>query len=42
MRRCYNPNQGSYKNYGAKGIQVAPEWHDFARFLEDMGAKPED
>ena len=25
-RRCYNPNQPCYKNYGARGIKVCDEW----------------
>jgi len=28
IRRCYNPNDGSYKYYGAKGITVCAEWLD--------------
>lgn len=31
--RCYNQNTASYKNYGARGIQVALEWKkDFLIF----------
>lgn len=26
--RCYNPNTDSYKNYGARGIKVCPEWNN--------------
>ena len=26
LRRCYNPNQKSYKDYGARGIKVCDEW----------------
>ena len=25
-----------YKNYGAKGVTVAPEWHDFNIFERDV------
>lgn len=32
--RCYNPNNSSYKDYGARGIVVCPEWHDFMAFAE--------
>jgi hypothetical protein len=39
-RRCENPKDGSYKNYGARGIKVCPRWHVFENFLADMGRKP--
>ncbi len=29
MSRCYNKKNKSYKNYGARGIIVCNEWHDF-------------
>ncbi len=33
--RCYDPNQESYRYYGAKGIRVCDEWkHDFTSFLK--------
>jgi hypothetical protein len=36
--RCYNPNNISFKNYGAKGIFVCERWiNSFANFLSDMG-----
>lgn len=38
--RCYNSAHPSYKAYGARGIKVAPEWHDYARFAADMGERP--
>lgn len=28
MRRCYNEDHKTYKDYGAKGIRVCEEWHD--------------
>lgn len=32
-QRCYNPNNKSYKNYGARGIKVCDEWkNDFMNF----------
>lgn len=37
MNRCNDPNHYQYRYYGRKGIKVAPEWHDFDVFLEDMG-----
>lgn len=35
LDRCYNPKSTSYKWYGAKGITVSPEWHDFETFKVD-------
>lgn len=32
--RCYNEKVRSYADYGAKGIRVCDEWHDFAKFSE--------
>lgn len=31
-QRCYNPNNASFKNYGAKGIKVCEEWQKFIPF----------
>lgn len=32
-QRCNNPNNISYKNYGAKGVKVCDEWeHDYLSF----------
>jgi len=39
MERCYNPNQVGYQYFGGRGINVAPDWHDFVTFLEDMGER---
>ena len=34
-QRCYNPNNTSYKNYGAKGITICEEWlNDPVAFYE--------
>lgn len=34
-QRCYNPNNGSYQWYGAKGVTVCAEWlESFAAFAE--------
>lgn len=32
--RCRNPRDGSYHNYGGRGITVCPEWEDFPTFHE--------
>ncbi len=40
MRRCYDRNNCNYKNYGARGIKVCPDWLIFDNFLADMGEKP--
>lgn len=31
-QRCLNPNNKSYKNYGARGISICEEWSDFNNF----------
>lgn len=41
-KRCCDPLQSSYENYGAKGIDVCQSWLDsFENFLLDMGERPE-
>lgn len=30
--RCNNPKATGYKNYGARGIKVYPEWDDYPTF----------
>ena len=42
MRRCEWGGTPNYETYGAVGIRVAPEWHEFPKFLEDMGVRPEE
>jgi hypothetical protein len=37
MRRCYKSQDKDYKNYGARGVIVCPEWHDYIKFAADMG-----
>ncbi|QEM43310.1 HNH endonuclease [Bacillus phage Chotacabras] len=33
-QRCYNPKRKRYEYYGARGIKVCDEWHDFVPFME--------
>jgi hypothetical protein len=40
LRRCHSPTDASYRNYGGRGIEVCDRWHDFERFLADMGERP--
>ena len=40
-KRCENPRNASYRNYGQRGIQMCTEWAEsFEAFLRDMGPKP--
>jgi hypothetical protein len=39
-QRCHNENSAQYKYYGAKGIFVCDEWHEFENFYRDMGEPP--
>jgi len=39
--RCYNENNGEYKNYGARGIVMCERWIvSFENFIADMGTRP--
>ena len=41
-RRCYNPGDSSFGNYGGRGIGVCHRWRwSFGTFLEDMGERPD-
>lgn len=39
-RRCRNPKDKSYNNYGGRGIIICPQWSSFKIFLDDMGIAP--
>lgn len=42
VRRCHNPNDQAYHNYGARGIHVCAEWREsFAAFVEFVGLRPD-
>ena len=38
--RCNNPQNAAYKNYGGRGIRIAPEWEDFSAFAAAVGEPP--
>ena len=40
-RRCTNPDDDRYSDYGGRNIEVCERWlNSFENFLEDMGEKP--
>lgn len=45
IRRCHDPKNRSYQNYGARGIFVCDRWRlapdGFRNFCEDMGSRPD-
>lgn len=39
-KRCNNPNEPGYKNYGGRGITYVNDWEHFENFARDMGIRP--
>lgn len=40
-QRCTNPNNKSFKDYGARGITICDRWlNSFENFVLDMGLRP--
>lgn len=37
IRRCLDPKNPSFANYGGRGITVCDRWRSFEKFLSDMG-----
>lgn len=40
VARCTVPTNGSYPNYGGRGISVCDRWRTFENFIADMGPRP--
>jgi hypothetical protein len=40
VRRCTNPQDKDYSNYGGRGITVCTTWLNYATFALDMGEPP--
>ena len=39
-RRCRNPRNPRYQDYGERGILICERWNNFAAFYADMGTRP--
>lgn len=43
VRRCYDQDFHSYKNYGAKGVKISEDWlgeNGIWQFISDIGERP--
>lgn len=40
LRRCNNPRDPRYHQYGGRGIKVCERWHRFENYYADMGNVP--
>ena len=40
-QRCTNPNSSRWQYYGAKGVTLCAEWHDFLPYYEGQRAVEE-
>jgi len=40
LQRCENPRDRRFKSYGGRGIRVCRRWHDFVKWLADVGPRP--
>jgi hypothetical protein len=41
IRRCTQPTNKDFVNYGGRGIKVCKRWMKFENFLSDMGEQPQ-
>lgn len=39
-KRCNNPNNKQFHDYGGRGIDICGEWLFFENFIKDMGKRP--
>lgn len=42
VKRCHSPTSPGFEKYGAKGIEVCPQWReDFQAFYDHVGPRPD-